>query len=88
MYVTVDLIREARSVPVGVPVKAIQTLRDWSVVFVNKGTFYEARPLELGQSDGENVEVLKGLNPGDRFVVSNSFAIKAEIEKSSATHDH
>lgn len=88
MYVTVDLIRKARPVPIGIPVTAIQTLRDWSVVFLNKGTFYEARPLELGQSDGETVEVVRGLNPGDRYVVSNSFAIKAEIEKSSATHDH
>jgi len=88
MYVTVDLIREARPVPIGVPLSAVQTLRDWSVVFINKGTFYEARPLVLGQSDGENVAVVKGLSPGDRYVVSNSFAIKAEIEKSSATHDH
>ena len=68
--------------------EAIQTIRDWSVVFVKYGNLFEARPLELGENDGHRVEVLQGLSKGEQYVAHNSFAVKAEIEKSSATHDH
>ena len=49
---------------------------------------YEIRPLELGRSDGNLTEVLGGLQAGDRYVVENSYLIKADIEKSGASHDH
>jgi membrane fusion protein, heavy metal efflux system len=88
IYVTVELVLEERTVPLAVSMDAIQTIRDWSVVFVKYGNFYEARPLELGENDGQRVEVLEGLSGGEQYVAQNSFAVKAEIEKSSATHAH
>ena len=88
MYVTVELLRKSRRVPLAVPLAAIQTIRDWSVVFIKVGNRYEARPLELGENDGTRVEVLGGLVPGTEYVHTNSFAVKAEIGKSAATHDH
>ncbi len=75
-------------VPVAVRIEALQTLLDWTVVFARYGDYFEARPLELGRSDGEMVEVLDGLHAGERYAVHNSFAIKAELGKSSAEHDH
>lgn len=87
-FVTVDLVIEERTAPIAVSMEAIQTIRDWSVVFVKYGNFFEARPLELGENDGHRVEVLEGLSKGEQYVAHNSFAVKAEIEKSSATHDH
>jgi len=88
MYVTVDLVQASREVPLAVPIDAIQTIRDWSVVFIKVGNQYEARPLELGEGDGSRVEVLSGLDPKTEYVHKNSFAVKAEIGKSAATHDH
>lgn len=87
-FVTLELLLEERRVPIAVPTKAIQTIRDWSVVFVKYGNFFEARPLELGTNDGNWVEVLEGLKAGEQYVVKNSFVVKAEIEKSSAVHSH
>ena len=87
-FVTLRLVLEERRVPIAVPEKAIQTIRDWSVVFVKYGNFFEARPLELGENDGDRVEVLAGLKAGEQYVVQNSFVVKAEIEKSSAVHSH
>ena len=46
------------------------------------------RPLELGKRDAERVEVLSGLVAGDPIVVEQSYLIKADIEKSGASHDH
>ena len=87
-YVTVELVLGERKVPVVVEPDAIQNFRDWSVVYVKYGSQLEARPLELGENDGNKVEVLQGLNVGEQYVAVNSYAVKAEIEKSGATHSH
>ena len=71
-----------------VPLAALQTFRDWDVVFIRVGDDYEIRPLKLGRRDGVNVEVLEGLNVGDEVVVEQSYIVKADIEKSGASHDH
>ena len=68
--------------------RALQDFRDWKVVFIKVGNAYEIRPLTLGKSDKEFTEVLDGLNPGDEYVVENSYLIKADLEKSGASHDH
>ena len=67
---------------------ALQGFRDFTVVFAKVGDQYEVRMLELGQADAENVEVLGGLLPGTRYVTENSYLIKADVEKSGASHDH
>lgn len=71
-----------------VPLAALQRVRDWDVVFVADGTRYQAQPLQLGRRDASHAEVLGGLMPGARIVVSNSYLVKADIEKSGASHDH
>ncbi|GMW01648.1 MAG: hypothetical protein AMXMBFR84_27850 [Candidatus Hydrogenedentota bacterium] len=88
LFVTVTVAGEESSVPVAVPVDAIQTFRDWSVAFVSVGNTYEARPVEQGRSDGSLVEIVSGLSPGELFVSKNSYLIKADIEKAGAAHDH
>jgi cobalt-zinc-cadmium efflux system membrane fusion protein len=88
LFVTVRLVRESAAVPLAVAAAAIQTFRDWQVVFVKYGDWFEARPLELGRTDGQWVEVLSGLKAGDQYAAVNSFAVKAEIGKLGATHDH
>lgn len=71
-----------------VPLAALQIFRDWDVVFVRVGDTYEIRPLELGKRDASQVEVLSGLKAGDQVVVEQSYVVKADIEKSGASHDH
>ena len=88
LFVTVRLVREESTVALAVSADAIQTFRDWQVVFVKYGDWFEARPLELGRTDGQWVEVLSGLKAGDQYAAANSFAVKAEIGKLGATHDH
>lgn len=68
--------------------RALQGFRDWQVVFIKIDNTYEIRPLELGRSDGQFTEVLSGLNPGDTYVVENSYLLKSDLEKSGASHDH
>lgn len=67
---------------------AVQRFRDFDVVFEQVGDTYEVRMVELGRGDATRVEVLAGLDPGARYVTRNSYLIKADIEKSGASHDH
>ena len=72
-----------------VPLSAVQTDGEDEVVYVKQGTdTYVTRPVKLGRRDAERVEVLGGLKAGEEIVVKQSFLIKADIEKSTAEHEH
>ena len=88
LFVTVDVVQNEAEVAVAVPLEAIQTLRDWKVVFVRFGDAFEARPVKLGRSDGKRVEIIGGLAAGVRYAAANSFVLKADLGKAGASHDH
>ena len=88
IYVTAEAVVKEESVPVAVKDSALQTFRDWDVVFMNDGNMFEIAILELGRRDGGLVEVLSGLNAGTKYATENSFVVKADVLKSGASHDH
>ena len=87
-YVTADIQIGKYEVPLAVRRSALQSFRDFTVVYAQIGDEYEVRMLELGRQAGEWAEVLGGLDPGTRYVTENSYVLKADIEKSGASHDH
>lgn len=88
MFVTAEIELAERTVPVTVPLTALQTFRDWDVVFLTDGEVFQAQPVELGLRDRERVEVIAGLKEGQHIVTEGSFVLKADIMKEGATHDH
>jgi membrane fusion protein, heavy metal efflux system len=88
LAVKVNITQAEELVSMAVKAEALQTFRDWDVVFIKVGDLFEARPLELGRREGEWVEVLSGLTPGQSYAAKNSFVIKADVMKSGASHDH
>lgn len=78
----------AQAAPLAVRTKAIQRFRDFQVVFVKVKDAYEVRMLQIGRQTPEWTEVLSGLKPGAEYVVDGAFLIRADIEKSGASHDH
>ncbi len=88
MSVSTEVTIGARQVPLAVKAAGLQRFRDFTVVFAQVGDTYEVRMLDLGQRDGEWVEVLGGIEAGTPYVVEQSFLIKADVEKSGASHDH
>jgi cobalt-zinc-cadmium efflux system membrane fusion protein len=88
LFVKAEVTLESAQVPLAVEAEALQTFRDWNVVFIQDGEEYEVRPLELGRHDGKYIEVLEGIRPGARYASGNSFLLKAELGKAGATHDH
>lgn len=88
LFVTGDIEVETFAVPLAVKRSGLQSFRDFTVVYAKVGEEYEVRMLELGREAGPWVEVLGGLEPGTEYVTENSYIIKADIEKSGASHDH
>ena len=88
MFLTGSIQVAEHAVPLAVKRSGLQGFRDFTVVYARIGDQYEVRMLELGRQDDEWIEVLGGLEPGTRYVTTNSYLVKADIEKSGASHDH
>ena len=71
-----------------VPLSALQTAAEEDVVYVREGQAYITRPVKIGRRDAERAEIVSGLKPGEQVVVQQSFLVKADIEKSTAAHEH
>lgn len=81
-------VLEETEVDVAVKDDALQTMDDKTVVFVEEGNTFEARPVKIGRQGVGWVEITGGLLPGERYVSANSFILKADIGKAGAAHEH
>ena len=69
--------------------KRCRRFRDFDVVFEQVGDTYEVRMLELGRADADARRSARRARSRARGTSpSNSYLIKADIEKSGASHDH
>jgi cobalt-zinc-cadmium efflux system membrane fusion protein len=84
------------AVPVGepgvpiltVPVAAVQRVRnEWCVFLPKDSSHFEIRPIGRGRDLGGTVEILSGLNAGEKIVVDGAFLLKAQAEKGEGGHD-
>jgi cobalt-zinc-cadmium efflux system membrane fusion protein len=88
LFVTVSVLGSDQDVPLAVPAEAIQSVENQPSVFKAVPGGFQATPVRPGRSDGKNIEILGGLQPGDKVATSNAFVLKAELGKSSASHTH
>ena len=71
-----------------IPRGAVQQIGGESVVFVRTAGGFEKREVVLGRGDQEGVEVVFGLDPGERYAAGNSLILRAELGKAEAEHSH
>ena len=88
MFVEGDVVVELTQIPLAVEVSALQSMDGETGVFLKEDDHYQFQHVSVGRSDGRFAEVLGGLVAGNEYVSGNSYLIKADIEKSSAEHDH
>ena len=86
--INIELTSNEVDVPLAVSVEGLQSLNEETVVFGRYGVYFEARPITLGRRDDKYVEVLEGLNAGEKYAAANSYLIKADIGKAGASHEH
>lgn len=87
-FVRGRIVVAEKEVALAVRRRALQHFRDFDVVYARFDDTYEVRMLELGKRDTDWVEVKSGIKPGTEYVSDNSFLIRADIEKSGASHNH
>jgi cobalt-zinc-cadmium efflux system membrane fusion protein len=83
-FVTAAIVFEEQSVPIAVPVGAVQTMDGGPVAFVRTDEGFQKRQVVLGQSDDRATEVVSGLRLGEMIAVGNTFLLKAEMLKGGA----
>jgi membrane fusion protein, heavy metal efflux system len=67
-----------------IPRAALQTIDGETSVFVRVEDGFLRRKVDVGGADDESAEIISGLEPGETIAVANTFALKAELGKSSA----
>lgn len=67
---------------------ALQTVGGKTVVFVKSGENFAIREVTTGRRGRSNVEILAGLQPGERYAEVRSFLVKAELTKAEGGEEH
>ena len=75
-FVTIDIIRESRPDAVLLPRQAVLRELQSAHVFVARNGVAEKRPVQLGLEEGERIEVLAGVKPGERVIVAGQGSLK------------
>jgi membrane fusion protein, heavy metal efflux system len=87
LFVTGAVLLGDAEVAVAVPLDAVQRLEQREVVFVEDDGRLEPRRVKLGRADATRVEIVAGLEPGDRIVASGGFLLKSELQKAAFGDD-
>ena len=84
MFVTLSFETGSNQRITVVPQAAVQAVGERSVVYMpvegEEGKFTE-RPVKLGPSRGDLVQVVEGLRPGEKIVTNGSFFIRSEAAR-------
>lgn len=84
LFVNLNIATDQISSPLVISKEALQKMDGKDCAFVKTERGFEKRELKVGQCDHQNIEVLSGLLPGEKYVSKNPFLLKAEMNKDSA----
>lgn len=83
-----QVVIDQSEVALAVANQAVQEIDGQQGVFLKQGQEYVFTPLIFGAQDKHFIEVREGLQEGDEYVSTNSYLLKADIEKSEVGHGH
>ena len=87
-FVAAGIVTDEVPVTVSVKSSAIQNIEGKTQLFVQEQDHLRVRPVLVGRSDLQHIEILSGLAAGERYASGNTFVLKAELGKSEAEHEH
>jgi cobalt-zinc-cadmium efflux system membrane fusion protein len=88
MFATAEVTVEQVDAEIAVPVSALHSLGEQTVVFVQDSDGFRPRPVTLGPRDAQWAEVEAGLSPGETIVVQGGFTVKSELLRSQLGGGH
>lgn len=88
MYATVELSAGGSESALFVPQEAVQDVNGQATLFLElKPGQYQPRPVQTGRTLDGLVQILRGLQAGDRVVGAGSFILKSQFLKSSMAEE-
>ncbi len=75
----VEVLVDSRENVLQVPIQSVVTVSDKQVVFVYTGTTHERRYVKLGAANQSHLEILEGLNEGEKVIMNPRSQFGAEI---------
>lgn len=82
-FVNIKIATDLISAPLVVAKDAVQSVDGSQCLFILNSGGIEKRPVKLGRSDQQCVEILHGLGLGEKYLSNQTFLIKAEFSKDS-----
>src|SRR5258705_6445573 len=75
MFTNVQIITDLHRTAISIPQAAVLDDNGKSVVFVSEGTGYKKRAVTAGLQGNDRVEIIEGLNAGDKVVVKGNYLL-------------
>jgi cobalt-zinc-cadmium efflux system membrane fusion protein len=83
MFVTVRVAVSGGGAGLSLPRAAVLTDAGRSFVFVHKeGEYWIRRPVKVGRASGDRVEIVRGVQPGQKVVADGAFLLKSDVLRS------
>ncbi|MBT3250523.1 MAG: HlyD family efflux transporter periplasmic adaptor subunit [Candidatus Marinimicrobia bacterium] len=71
-----------------IPKTAVEIINGENVIFVRAHEGFSPRHISIGRINDKTLEVIDGLKPGEEFISTGGFTLKAELQKSEFGDGH
>ncbi len=88
MFIMTEVVTEKIDAAVVVPATAVHTMENSPVIFVETGEGFHPQHVTIGRKGSTQLEILSGLEIGERYVSVGGFVMKAELGKDSLGEGH
>jgi len=75
MFANVQIVTDVNRAAISIPQSAVLNDEGKTVVFVADGNSYKKRQVQAGMKDNDRVEIVDGLNAGDKVVVKGNYLL-------------
>jgi len=75
MFANVQIVTDVNRAAISIPQSAVLNDEGKSIVFVADGNGYKKRQVQPGIQNNDRVEIVDGLNPGDKVVVKGNYLL-------------
>lgn len=75
MFANIEIVTDVKGAAISIPQAAVLDDNGKNIVFVADGNTYKQRQVQLGIKNGDRVEIIDGLNSGDKVVTKGNYLL-------------
>lgn len=83
MFATIDLVESGSERSYFVPTESVVSIQGRQAVFIKEGDEFIPKPIELGDTQDNLIEIKSGLQPGQRVVTQRAYQLMAQGAKAA-----